>query len=157
MKQLTTKKKPKLFLDSAALCSLIISSTEGTPMERLVLLGEAGIVELRISREVVSDVERFVRDRNPASLPKVAEIMSKGKMILVPEPSRETIDRCELLTRYRPDARILAAAMECLADVLVTYDRTHLLGNKKIKPPKASVIVMEPQECLDWCFEQWKP
>ncbi len=147
---------PRVFLDSNGLISAVITTRERTPIYRLVMLGEQDVIDLRISREVISDVERFVQNRNPAMLPKVAEIIDKGRMVITPEPSEETISRCEALTGYRPDARILGAAIECNADVLVTFDAAHLSGNPKIKPPEVSVIVMNAQECLEWCFAQWQ-
>ena len=147
---------PRVFLDSSGLISAVITTREHTPIYRLVMLGEQAVIDLRISREVISDVERFVQGRNAAMLPKIAEIIDKGRMAIVPEPREETIAQCEALIGYRPDARILAAAIECAADVLVTFDATHLLGNPNIKPPEASVMVMNAQECLDWCFAQWQ-
>lgn len=120
------------------------------------MLGEQDVLDLRISREVISDVERFVRARNPALLSTVAEIMDKGRMAITSEPNEAMIVRCEALTGYRPDARILAAAIECAADVLVTFDSTHLLGNPKIKPPEVSVLVRNAKDCLEWCFAQWQ-
>lgn len=77
-------------------------------------------------------------------------------MATTPEPSEATIVQCEALTGYRPDARILAAAMECAADVLVTFDSAHLLGNPKIAPPEVAVLVMNAKDCLEWCFAQWQ-
>lgn len=156
MKPATTRPKPRVFLDSNGLISAVITTSERTPIYRLVLLGEQNVVDLRISREVISDVERFIRLRNPAMLPKVAHIIDLGKMAVTLEPNPETIARCKVLTGYRPDARILAAAMECAADVLVSFDSTHLLGNANIKPPAANVMVMNAKDCLDWCFAQWQ-
>ena len=151
-----TKSPPKVFLDSSGFIAAVITPRESTPIYRLVMLGEQGVVDLRISREVISDVERFIRGRNPALLPRVAEIIAQGRMATTSEPSEVTIDRCAALTGYRPDARILAAAIECAADVLVTFDKTHLLGNPSIKPPEVSVMVMNAQDCLEWCFAQWQ-
>ena len=148
--------KPKVFLDSSGLISALITPRETTPIYRLVMLGEQSVIDLRISREVVSDIERFVRARNPDLLPTVAEIIAKGHMAITAEPNEDTIVRCTALTGYRPDARILAAAVECAADVLVTFDSAHLLNNPKIKPPEITVMVMDAKQCLEWCFAQWQ-
>lgn len=156
MRAVITRRKPKVFLDSNGLISAVITTRERTPLYRLVMLGGQEVIDLRISREVISDVERFIRGRNPAMLPKVAEVIAQGKMAITTEPNEDTIIRCEALTGYRPDARILAAAIECAADVLVTFDTAHLLGNPKIKPPEVSVMVMNAKDCLDWCFAQWQ-
>jgi len=148
--------QPRVFLDSSGLISAAITVREGTPLTRLIALGEQFVIDLRLSREVISDTERFVRRYDIALLPILAEIIDTGRMAIVQEASDETIKLCETLTGYRPDARILAAAMECAADVLVTFDKTHLLGNPKIKPPQCGVIVMDAQDCLEWCFAQWQ-
>lgn len=148
--------RPKVFLDSSGFISAVITPRESVPIYRLVMLGEQEVIDLRLSREVLSDVERFVRGHNPALRPKVAEIIDKGRMAITSEPNEETIVRCEALTGYRPDARILAAAIECEADVLVTFDSAHLLGNPKIKPPEVRVMVMNAKDCLEWCFAQWQ-
>ena len=119
------------------------------------MLGEANALDLRISREVIGDTERFIRRHNPAMLPFMAEVITQGRIATAPDPSKETVDFCETLTGYRPDARILAAAVELAADILVTHDRTHILGNPKIVPPAVTVMVMNPKESLEWCYQHW--
>ncbi|MGI4790667.1 MAG: PIN domain-containing protein [Janthinobacterium lividum] len=150
------RRKPRVFLDSNGLISAVITTRDRTPIYRLVMLGEQEVIDLRISREVISDVECFIHGYNSAMLPKMAAIIDQGRMAITPEPNEETIARCDALIGYRPDARILAAAVECDADVLVTFDSTHLLGNPKIKPPEVGVMVMNAQDCLEWCFAQWQ-
>jgi predicted nucleic acid-binding protein len=125
-------------------------------MHRLLALGEANVIVLRTSREVIGDVERFARNRNPALLPMLAEIITTANVAITPNPNEATIAFCESLTGYRPDARILAAAIECAADVLLTHDATHLLGNSRIQPPDVAVMVMNPRDCLEWCFRDWR-
>jgi len=152
----STRAKPRVFLDSSGFIAAVITPRESTPIYRLVMLGEQEVIDLRISREVVSDVERFVRGHNPALLPKVAEIIDRSRMAITSEPNEDTIVMCAALTGHCPDARILAAAIECAADVLVTFDSTHLLGNPNIKPPEVTVMVMNAKDCLEWCFAQWQ-
>ena len=148
--------QPRVFLDSSGLISAIITPRERTPLSRMIMLGEQSVIDLRLSREVISDTERFVRRYDAVMLSRLEVIIDTGRMAIVQEPSENAINLCETLTGYRPDARILAAAMECAADVLVTFDKTHLLGNPKIKPPQCGVIVMDAQDCLEWCFAQWQ-
>lgn len=93
---------------------------------------------------------------NAAILPKLALLIGEGRMVITPEPNEETVKLCEALTEYRPDARILAAAMECAANVQMTFDKTRLLENLKIKPPQCDVLVMDAQDCLERCFAQWQ-
>ncbi len=148
-------KKPILFLDSNALILALITVNVGHAIRRLLALGEQGVLDLRVSREVIGDVERFARVRNPDLLPRLALLMAQADIAPTAAPSEETVLFCETLTGYRPDTRVLAAAIECGADVLVTRDAEHLLGNPKIVPPAVTLLVMNDQECLDWCFAQW--
>ena len=147
--------RPKLFLDSTALIAAVITKSESSAIYRIIALGEPNVLDMRISREVIGDVERFVRARNSAMLPLMAQAITRGNIATTSEPNKETVDYCETLKGYRPDARILATAVESAADILVTHDKQHLLGNCKIKPPGIEVMVMTPQECLEWCFERW--
>ena len=145
----------KLFIDSSALISGVLSSDDGPPMRGIVALGEMSVLDLRISNEVQGDAEYIVRKRAPASLHIVAELIVKGNVATIPDPNDDTVKRCSVLTGYLPDARILAAAIECAADVLVTFDGEHLLGNASIRPPDASILVMTPKDCLEWCANEW--
>ena len=69
-------------------------------------------------------------------------------MAITSEPNEDTIVRCGALTGYRPDARVLAAVIECTADVLVIFDSIHLFGKPSIKPPEVAVIGMNAKGCL---------
>ena len=86
---------------------------------------------------------------------KVAELVNGGcgfkSEMKLTEP---TVDYCVQLTGYRNDARILAAAEECRADLLVTHDKTHLLRNPLISPPDTHCRVKTAQEALDWLLER---
>lgn len=66
------------------------------------MLGEQSIVDLRLSREVISDTERFVQRYDPAMLAKLASLIDQGRMAITPEPNEDTIKLCETLTRYCP-------------------------------------------------------
>lgn len=144
-----------LFLDSSALISAIINQNAASPMQRIVALGERKVLDLRISAEVEGDAERFIRKRSVTMLPIMSEIIVKGNIATTLPPNQETIDLCVELVGHVPDARILAAAIEAAVDVLVTHDKTHLVGNGKIKPPEVELLVRNPEDALDWCGDQW--
>ena len=145
----------KLFLDSVSLISGVLASNDGHPMRRIVALGAMNVLDLRICYEVQGDVERFCNNRDPGLRKILASLIVAGNIATVPDPNKETVDKCTKLTGYAPDARILAAALECAADILVTHDKQHLLGNAKIKPPEAYILVMNPQDALAWCADEW--
>ena len=70
------------------------------------------------------------------------------------EPMSDTVHDCLVLTAYLPDARVLACAVECVADVFVTTDKQHFLGNPLIGPPATRLRVMTPYEALEWVQEE---
>ncbi len=121
---------------------------------QLLRLGEAGVVEMRLSRDVVEDLEYVVSRRKPALLQDLALLLDRANFDLTPDPNAETIDQCEELTGYRPDARVLAAAIECDADIFVTTDKVHFIGNPLIGPPATRVRVMTPHDALACCRDR---
>ena len=64
---------------------------------------------------MIRDVERFDRSSNTAMLPLMAEAITKGTIATTTEPNVVTVDLCEMLTGYRPDARILVLSITVIA------------------------------------------
>src|SRR5687768_616515 len=106
---------------------------------------------MRLSRDVLEDLEFVISKRRPALLKDLALLLDRANFDLVGDPNAETIDRCVNLTGYRPDARVLAAAVECDADHFITTDKVHFIGNPLIGPPETKARMMTPREALDWC------
>lgn len=68
----------------------------------------------------------------------------------IPNPNNKTIKDCIEMTGYLPDARVLAAAVECEADLFVTFDTEHFLQNPLIGPPNTKLRVVDAYKALDW-------
>ncbi len=147
-------RKPKLFWDSSGLIAAVLSPSAESPGRQLLRLGEAGAVDLRVSREVLRDAEYVIRQRRPSLLAQLARILDAADVATTPDPNRETIERCLDMTGYLPDARVLAAAVECDADIFITHDTEHFLQNPLIGPPDTRLRVMTPRPCLDWCADR---
>lgn len=47
-----------------------------------------------------------------------------------------------------------AAAEECIADIFVTHDKQHFLGNPLFSPPDTRCRVRTAQETLEWCLQK---
>jgi hypothetical protein len=99
-----------------------------------------------------------LRDRIPdkasSLIEMVAENLVLARVMNASEPDESSVRECTAITGYRPDARILAAAIETACEVIVTRDKTHLLGNPNIGAPRTDIVVMDVVEALDWCREQ---
>lgn len=145
--------KPRLFWDSSALVSAVVSPSRNSPARQLLRLGEAGVVDMRLSRQVLREVELILRKRHTALLPRLAVMLNQGNFAVTLDPDDDTISRCMAMTGYRPDARVLAAAVECDADLFITHDTKHFLQNPLIGPPDTRLRVVTPYQCLDWCRE----
>jgi predicted nucleic acid-binding protein len=142
-------RKPRVFLDSSALIAAIMSPSDNSVTRQMLRLGELGAIDLRISREVIRDAEAIIRRRDPQLLPLVAVMIDAANIATTLDPGERTIDDCLELTGYRPDARVLAAAVECDADLFVTFDTVHFLQNPLIGPPRTRLRVMKPYEALE--------
>ena len=140
--------RPVLFWDSAALIRAVMGEAND-PYRQLLQWGEAGLLDMRLSRDVIREVERILRTFDDDLVASFAVILDRAGFAVTPDPNTETVDWCEGLTGYRPDGRIVAAAHECNADFLLTYDRQHLLDNPLLGPPDMRCRVRTPQACLE--------
>ncbi|HLK61141.1 MAG TPA: type II toxin-antitoxin system VapC family toxin [Chthonomonadaceae bacterium] len=145
--------KPRLFWDSSALLDGLFAPDD-SPYADLFELGEVGAVDMRISPDVTRECEAILRPYGEGMLGLLAIVLHEANFATMPLPNRETVDYCEQITGYRNDARILAAAEECLADLLVTHDKQHFLGNSLISPPDTHCRVKSAEEALEWCLQQ---
>jgi predicted nucleic acid-binding protein len=145
--------KPRLFWDSSALIDALFA-LEDSPYYDLFDLGEAGTVDMRVSPDVIRECEAILRRRGDDLVGLLAVALHEANFATTLLPNQEMVDYCEQLTGYRSDARILAAAEEYLADVLVTHDKTHFLGNPLLSPPDTHCRVKTAQETLDWLLER---
>jgi len=143
--------RPRVFWDSSAIISAILSRSADAPARRLLRLGESGLLDHCVSSEVLADVEYVVSKRDPEASADLALILDRAGFRVVPEGRPEIVARYVDLTGYRPDARVLAAASACGAEMLVTFDATHLLGNPLTAPSSVGLWAVQPAEALDRC------
>ena len=105
---------------------------------------------MRLSREVLGDCDRVLRHRDPERRRQLAVLIHQANFATTLDPAEETIERCVDMTGYEPDARVLAAAIECDADLFLTQDTVHFLQNPLIGPPDTRLRVMTLFQALEW-------
>lgn len=151
---------PKLFLDTSLIIAAILSENPDSPGRRLFKMGEVELVHLWVSRDALRETEgvlqRLTGEDYPTFRAILAETLVLANVATTAAPDQTTIQRCLDLTNYAPDAQVLAAAIERDCEVLVTYDKQHLLKNPKIGPPNTRLVVMSGGEALDWAVDQVK-
>ncbi len=108
-----------LFLDSSALIAGIFSQTGAS--RALLLLGEDGKVQLKVSQQVIIETERNLAKKVPKALPFAREIILTAKIRIHSDPTYEEVQEhmdwirsfegeaiwkryldCESVNDYRP-------------------------------------------------------
>jgi uncharacterized protein len=136
----------RLFLDANVLFSAALSP-EGVASS-LFAFADAGACELVTSAFVVAEVTRNLRVKAPDSVDR-GERLIAGVGIVVEADARlvERID-VPLPAKDRP---ILAAAVGCRANVLVTGDRRHF--GPSFGRRFGGTVVLSPREALEFLVE----
>lgn len=120
----------RIFFDASVLIAGGMS--RGGASRALLLLAEAGMFRMVISRQIVDEVERNLRRKLPEALPLMAELLAHIAPELVDDPSPTQFGRW-LPHIESKDAPILEAAVSSGVDYLLT------LNTRDFTPAVASV------------------
>lgn len=132
----------KLFLDANVLFTAAYSP-DGRA-RGLFELADAGHCSLFTSAYALDEARRNLARKAQAKLPEMERLLPL--LSVVPEPAPEKAAWAQGLPLPMKDAPIMAAAVACAADILVTGDRQdfgHLFG-KNVE----GVRVLSPREAL---------
>jgi predicted nucleic acid-binding protein len=140
----------RLFLDTSALFAGIWSAEGGARM--LLKLGEAGVVELLVSSQVLEELEEVMRRKASHLLPILAVLLDRSQARLAPSAPGTLFDGCRELVSHPGDARILADAWHNRVDFLVTLDKAHFLDASQLAG-QVPFQVGTPGDCLAWLRE----
>lgn len=142
----------RIFLDTSALFAGIWSDHGGG---RLLLdLGEAGLVTLWVSSQVLDEIERTVRAKAPAALPQLALLLHRAQVQVADLPPNDLVAVCFDLTHHRNDAQVLAAAWHATSDFFVTLDKRNFLENTLLRT-SIPFPMGTPGDCLHWLRTGW--
>jgi len=133
----------KLFLDANILFTAAYSA-KGVS-RALFGLAENSRCSLLTSAYAAEEARRNLALKAPNVSAEYEKLL--GQITVAREPSATTIARMAALPLVEKDAPVMAAAVECRADVLVTGDRRdfgHLYGRVV-----EGVLVLNPVETLD--------
>ncbi len=142
----------RLFLDTSALFAGIWSETGGA--RALLQLGEAGLVELFVSRDVLDELERTIRRKAPGLLGTLALILDRARINVLPSPHSRSVATAERWTHHAGDAHIVAAALKANVEYLVTLDQAHLLENPALQK-NLPFPIGTPGSALAWLRRRW--
>jgi predicted nucleic acid-binding protein len=139
--------RSSLFLDSSALFAGIVSADGAARV--LLLLAEAGQVNLLISEQVVAETERAVARKVPAALNLVRQAILQSRARILPDPEAQEVRQCLDWMADPADVPILLAAMRAGADYLVTLNRRHFLDDPQVAQ-RSNLRIGTPGDALAW-------
>jgi len=120
-------KRWRVFLDTSALIAGTISPT-GAARE-VLRLAEARLIELVVSRQVLTEADRNLTAKLPAILKEYHLLLRHLDPVIVDDPSSEAVREAARVI-HRNDAPILAAAKRAIVDYLVTWNTRDFLTVK---------------------------
>lgn len=137
-------RKWRVFLDTSALIAGLLSET-GAARE-VLRLGEAEIIEIVISKQVLVEAERNLMKKFPELEEAYHAFLKNLNPTVVSDPDREKIKQA--VQWIDPDdAPILAAALEARVDYLVTWNTRHFM--KKSVLQNVSFPIKIPADFLE--------
>jgi predicted nucleic acid-binding protein len=142
----------RLFVDTSALFSGPWSSEGGA--RALLQLGEARLVQLVVSPDVLRELESVCRRKAPGLLGLLALTLDHARLEITPAPTAAAVASADRWVRHAGDARVVAAAVRASVDFLVTLDRAHLLGNASLAA-HLRLQLGTPGDALAWLRARW--
>lgn len=136
-------KRWRVFLDTSALIAGVVSPT-GAARE-VLRLAEARVVELVVSRQVLTEADRNLSAKLPASLEDYHTLLHHLAPVVVEDPPHEAVQEAARVIHHN-DAPILAAARRAAVDYLVTWN-TRDFQTERVRA-WAPFPIMTPGELL---------
>lgn len=142
--------KIKVFLDSSAVMAGVISSTGAARV--LLVMSEAGQIELFISEQVIVEAERSLAKKAPQVLPNFRQALKDVQPKIIKNPTPQQIKDHLYMIADPDDVPILLAAMQANVDYLATHNRKHFLDDPKVAE-RAGIKIGTPGDVLAWIRE----
>ncbi len=140
-----------VFLDACVLLAAVHSPSGGSALVIDVCRGnhfKAAITARVILEARVNISEKF----GETELIRFYQLLAALEPEMIPAPTPEKLEQCALLVN-RKDIHVLAAALECGAEYLVTLDRRHLL-NPALQTRNLTLKIMTPGDFLKAIVER---
>jgi hypothetical protein len=141
------KDRPRVFMDMSAIFAAMWSETGDG---RLILkLGEAQVVDLYISSQVLGVLEAVLRRKASGVLSGLALLLDRSRIRVGPDASSDLVLRAGQWIDHTGAGRILADAMTAGVDYFVTLEGEHFLNNEIVQKA-VSFQMGAPGDFLAW-------
>jgi len=119
----------------------------------LFLLGETQSIQILVSSGVLSEAEAALRRKAPDALGRLAIWLNRSRCHIVEDAPWSEVEAWNEIVGYLPDAGVVAAAVACKAEYLVTLDRRPSvfdgMDNKRLNQA-LPLPIGTPGDCLAW-------
>ena len=126
-----TQKKIDAFLDTSVIIAAVMSPTGGARV--LFHMGDAQVIRLFVGKSVLAEADEVLRRKAIKLLPFLAELLHLGGVTVGANPTKSNLQKVTALISYRPDALVLAEALQAGPGWFVTHDREHFLDNPTLQ------------------------
>lgn len=123
-------RRPQLFFDSSALIAGVISAASAA--RALLLVSEAGAIEITVSEQVIAETERTLARKVPTALPFYRETLRASRIHIVKDPPAAEVEAARDMIAHEADAPILVAAIKVRTGYLVTLNRRHFIDDPEV-------------------------
>ena len=137
--------KFRVFLDTSALFAGIWSAKGGARM--ILKLGEAGVIQLVISQQVLEEIENVTRRKAPTSLGALALLLDRSQVEVT--TLQGDTNQLQVQLAHPGDAQIFASALASKIEYFVTLDRRHFLKDNRLRG-SIPFPMGTPGDYLDW-------
>ncbi len=145
---------PELFLDTSVLVSAVFSDTGAA--RRLLELGEFGVVQIVVSRRVVTELERVLERKQPELKADFLLLLDCANVVVHDDPEPEEIPSFPDSLPAPGDRDILAAVIDRNVDFFATFDRNDMLESDRIRE-KTTVPLGTAGDALNWVRARISP
>ncbi len=142
------KGKVKVFLDSNVIISGLLSDRAAPRLILDLLCYELPFMQAATGQYNLEEIVRTITRKLPRAHPVFQDFMSRLKFEIIPLPDRKKLEKYRGMIADE-DLPVLASAIECEADYLVTGDKKHFGGLRgridiplKICPPSEFVEIL---------------
>lgn len=144
--------KPRIFLDTSALIAGLASPAGASNL--ILSLAEAELVTIVVSEQVLAEAERTLRSKVPGAVAEYNRLLAAGALEVVADPREAEVAAAAAIIHAK-DAPILAAAMACQVDYVVTLDRRHFLDDPQVAQ-RSGLRIGTPGDFLAWLRTLWE-
>lgn len=133
----------RVFVDANVL--IAGADSQSGASNAVLKLGEVGLFQLVVCRQVLDEAERNLRKKLPRALPNFAAQMARLRLEILPDPSPDQVYPWEAIIEAE-DAPILCAAVAAQVDRFIT------LNTKDFTPKVAAssgLVIQTPAEFVE--------